>query len=289
VKQMGNTAGHAAEKVMDSSFAQTVKANPIPSAMIGIGTAWLLMKGRSNTETARRRDYSRYRTGQSYGTSAYGTGEGAYGAADSQSGSYQGGSDIGSGAYGGDTRDWRATTAVGTTGYNDYASGVTGESARVPEFGGEMRGYDRRYGQNRGFSSSFSLERTLRENPLVVGAAAALVGVAIGMSVPSSETENRLMGEARDNVVDRARGLASEAAEKVQDVAGQAANAATQVRDAATRAVGSSQENNPSTSGSSGSASAGESGLGSENTGIGGTTASGSTRGRSGTRRNTSS
>jgi hypothetical protein len=69
--------------------------------------------------------------------------------------------------------------------------------------------------------------------------------VAIGMSLPASEAENRLMGEARDTVVDRARDLASNAAEKVKDVAGQAADAATQVRDAAERATGSAENRNP--------------------------------------------
>lgn len=208
VKQMANTAEYAADQVMDSSFARTVKENPIPAAMIGIGTAWLIAKGRSASSGHRRsQDSGRYRT-----SDAYGSGQ----------------------------RDWRvgqpSEGAVGTTGYIDYGSGVPGESSRVPEFGGQMHSYDR------GYRAPVNLERVVRDNPLVVGAAAALVGVAIGMSLPASETENRLMGEARDNVVDRAKGLASDAAEKVQDVAGQAASAATQVRDAAKRATGDGRD-----------------------------------------------
>lgn len=210
VKSMANTAGHVADRAMDTSFAQTVRSNPIPAAMIGIGAAWLLMKGRSDgARHARSRSYARYR------------------------------------AYGNPERDWRVDpgdvsppAAVGTTGYGDYGGGtspVRGTSD-VPELGGEMYGYRRSHAQPAGF------ERVVRENPLLVGAAAALVGVAIGMSLPASETENRLMGEARDTVVDRAREAASEAAGKVQDVAGKAVEAATEVRDAASRATGKKTE-----------------------------------------------
>lgn len=198
VKDMANTAERAADRVMETSFAQTVRANPVPVAMIGIGAAWLLMKGRSDESSRwRTRDYS-----PSGEASAYDSGR----------------------------SDWgreAAASVVGTTGYADYGSAPTGEAAR--EFGGELRPY---YRETR---RPVNVERVLRDNPLLVGAAAALVGVAIGMSLPASETENRLMGEARDTVVDRAREAAGEAAEKVQDVAGKAADAATQVRDAARR------------------------------------------------------
>jgi hypothetical protein len=202
---MANTAEHAADRVMDSSVARTVKSNPIPAAMIGVGAAWLIAKGRSGAPRRHEGDYGRYRT-----TDAYGAGQ----------------------------RDWRAGQAnegaVGTSGYIDYGSELSG-TPRPTEFG-DVRGYEREYGRSSGPSVSF--ERVVRENPLVVGAAAALVGVAIGMSLPASDAENRLMGETRDNVVDRAKDLASEAKDKVQDVAGQAVSAATQVRDAATRATG---------------------------------------------------
>ena len=134
VKQMANTAGHAADQVMDSSIGKMVKDNPIPAAMIGIGAAWLLMKGRSSADKTHR-DYSRYRVGGSYDTAAYGNE-----------------------SYGAGSRDWRATTApetaVGTTGFSEYGSGVTGEAARAQEFGGEMRDYDRDYSQYRSRSQS---------------------------------------------------------------------------------------------------------------------------------------
>ena len=61
------------------------------------------------------------------------------------------------------------------------------------------------------------------ENPLAVGLIALAVGVAIGMTVPATEIENRTMGEARDRAYDRASKAAAEIREnvtkKVEDVA----------------------------------------------------------------------
>lgn len=45
------------------------------------------------------------------------------------------------------------------------------------------------------------MQRMLRENPLMIGAAAIVVGAAVGMALPETERENELMGEVRDSVV----------------------------------------------------------------------------------------
>jgi hypothetical protein len=220
VKQMAHTAEHAAEQIRESSFVETLRANPIPSAMIGIGAAWLMLKGRSQGGRARRYgDYPRYRVGaardwrnETYVPTAVGT-----------SGSTAATSGSAVGASG---------STLGTSGY-DYGAGYSGDSGRVPEFGGDIRGYQGSsegsyqgtgsYGSAYGSSyqrSSMSVDRVVRENPLAIGAAAALVGVAIGLSIPATETENRVLGEARDSVVDRARDMATEATDKVKGAVG---------------------------------------------------------------------
>jgi hypothetical protein len=145
---MAKTAERAADRGMETSFAQTVRANSVPVAMIGVGAAWLLMKGRSDASARwRTREYSRSR----------------------EANAYDSGTDWG--------REAEASV-VGTTGYADYGSAPTGDAAR--EFGGELRPSDR----NR--RRSVNVERVLRDNALLVGAAAALVGVAIAMSLPAT-------------------------------------------------------------------------------------------------------
>lgn len=73
------------------------------------------------------------------------------------------------------------------------------------------------------------LQRMVQDNPLLVGAGALMLGAAFGMAVPETEAENELMGEARDNIVDRARGAARDAANQVQQAAGSVAGAASKL------------------------------------------------------------
>jgi len=175
VKQMANSVGQAADQLFDSSLMETLRSNPIPAAMIGIGAAWLLMKGRSGLHTDR---YS----GGGY-RSRYG-------------------------------RDWRNLDA----GAGRSSGGYSMESGR-------SMGDD-----TEDSPQVTTFNRVMRDNPLALGAAAVIVGAVVGMSIPATETENELMGEVRDTVVERARTLASDAASKVSDAAGQ-------VEDIASRAA----------------------------------------------------
>jgi ElaB/YqjD/DUF883 family membrane-anchored ribosome-binding protein len=67
-------------------------------------------------------------------------------------------------------------------------------------------------------------ERLLDENPLAVAAGAAFIGLALGMLVPESDPERRVMGPSRDELADRAQGVV----DRVKDVA---ADAGREVRD----------------------------------------------------------
>jgi hypothetical protein len=323
VQQMTNTAGEAAEQVLDSSFVQTLRSNPIPAAMIGIGTAWLLLRRRSDSDrygysgsSYRIRQGGDWRTpgariggtgyGSSYGTSGasgrgYGTpsGDSGYGAVGTSGGSGSGyGSRYGTEGTGSNFAAGTSgigTSSVGTSGSGEYtgvsggyaggASGPAGyPSGSAGEWSGREDGVQRSYsgyGSNR--ASGMSFERVIRDNPLALGAAAVLVGAAIGMSIPSTDAENEFMGETRDNVVDRAREMAGEAASKVSEVAGEVKNkvneVAAEVKNAASTAVQGMTEKtgssgNTGSIGGSGSKSGGSSASGSGS--FGGSTSSGS-------------
>lgn len=49
------------------------------------------------------------------------------------------------------------------------------------------------------------IDRMMDESPIAVAAGATILGLLIGLLVPESERENRLMGPTRDNLVDRAQ------------------------------------------------------------------------------------
>jgi hypothetical protein len=204
VKQMANTAEYAADRVMHNTFMDTVRDNPWPVAMIGIGAAWLWMKGRSDSGQYSNRRY------------AYGD---DYTARDDY----------------GDQRDWRRRTAPTRSVYassqytegTEFTEDIAGNIASAgAEYVDEARARARR--TTRRARNSFN--RVLSENPLALGAAATIVGVAVGMTLPETEIENEWMGEARDTVVERAREVASDAAERV-------GAAADQVKDVASRAA----------------------------------------------------
>lgn len=73
-----------------------------------------------------------------------------------------------------------------------------------------------RQGQNR-------LARMMRENPIAVGAAAMVLGAAVGLALPETERENELMGETRDNALEQAQHLAQNTVEKVKEATTDAA------------------------------------------------------------------
>jgi ElaB/YqjD/DUF883 family membrane-anchored ribosome-binding protein len=69
-------------------------------------------------------------------------------------------------------------------------------------------------------------QQSLQENPLAVGAVSLALGAAVGMMLPSTRTENRWMGDTRENFTQMAEEAARNTIEKVQEVAGVAKRAA---------------------------------------------------------------
>jgi hypothetical protein len=82
-----------------------------------------------------------------------------------------------------------------------------------------------------GYQVRAHLRRMTSENPLLVGAGALLIGAAFGLALPETESENALMGDARDSLVDRAQQAASDAAGRLKDQASRVAGAAGDVAD----------------------------------------------------------
>ena len=70
-----------------------------------------------------------------------------------------------------------------------------------------------------GGSAYETYEEQVQNNPLVVGAVALAVGAAVGFAIPSTRYEGELMGEARDQLVDKAQSAASGLVDQAQSVA----------------------------------------------------------------------
>lgn len=88
------------------------------------------------------------------------------------------------------------------------AQGLSGRSSHLAD-----RGYYRAQGLGDTMSDF------LRAQPLVAGGIGLLIGAALGAVLPGSEAEDRLMGETRDQVAERARRLAEQGYEQAKQVA----------------------------------------------------------------------
>ncbi|MFL5622650.1 MAG: DUF3618 domain-containing protein [Gemmatimonadaceae bacterium] len=72
------------------------------------------------------------------------------------------------------------------------------------------------------------------QRPLVVGVIAAAIGLAVGSAIPPTQKEAELVGEKRDQLLDKARDVVSEKKEQVKRV-GQ--RVVTEAKEAATQAA----------------------------------------------------
>jgi ElaB/YqjD/DUF883 family membrane-anchored ribosome-binding protein len=82
--------------------------------------------------------------------------------------------------------------------------------------------------------ASSSVDGWVHEYPLAAGAIAVAVGAAIGLSAPSTEFENRTMGETRDEAIERARTAARDMKDNVTQKAKNVAESVIDVANSGT-------------------------------------------------------
>lgn len=234
-----------------SSLLETVKANPVPAALIGLGVAWLLMNksdsssgGRSNSYSGERyspdqrydsdyRDYRSYRDYRDPQTYAQGQGNQARMGARF-------------GAVASDVQDKAGQVANTVTEAADNVKGKAGEFVgraqdQMGQFGGRV--------QDQAQTVMDKSQNMIEDNPLMVGALAVALGAAIGFILPVTERENEFMGEARDRLVSQAGEAAQDTLGKVQRVASEALQAAqdTVKEEAKNQGLSGNGNTNPAT------------------------------------------
>ncbi len=86
------------------------------------------------------------------------------------------------------------------------------------------------YGEGRmsGSSRSRGLNRWVEEQPLAVGIIGLLLGAAVGLGMPGTRYENRVMGVRSDEIRDRAKSVVHDAVDVVKETAREARNEAQQ-------------------------------------------------------------
>jgi ElaB/YqjD/DUF883 family membrane-anchored ribosome-binding protein len=173
-----------------SRLVEVIRENPLPVIAVGAGVTWLLTQ-RSRTGISGNR-MARY----------------AYTGPDRRQGeNWQSGTGL-RGRVGGTVSEVKDSMSEAASGVADRAGEIKDRAGeRLGELSGEARRQTRRIKTN--------LEHAAEENPLAIAIGAAVVGLALGMLLPGTQREDRVMGSARDQLVDRAE----KTAERVKDAA----------------------------------------------------------------------
>jgi ElaB/YqjD/DUF883 family membrane-anchored ribosome-binding protein len=183
-----DTAANAVESVGQQArrtgwaLLDTIRENPLPAIAVGAAATWLLTKRQQGPVSGDR--MARY----------------AYYGPERRSGQ-------GWQHAGGITGRAGMVMSEAKERVSDVADEV---SERASELGDRAKEQSARLRSN--------LERAIEENPLVVAAGATVLGLAMGLMLPGSEKEDRMLGPARDRLVDRAEGVT----ERVKDATMQA-------------------------------------------------------------------
>lgn len=210
----------------------TIRANPIPVALIGLGTAWLIANNTGMTDRVTD-------TASDMGRRVADTGRRV---ADTASDVGRRAGDLATGA----------AQKVGLAGSGGRALGHTGHPM-VDRDGEESEGWvhqvsDQASGALRSardtsgallnrvgsYAGAGGVSETFERNPLIIGAIGVMTGALIAALVPLSDVENDLLGETRDDLWQRAEDLGEEAVQRVREAATEAAVRAV---DAATGAA----------------------------------------------------
>jgi ElaB/YqjD/DUF883 family membrane-anchored ribosome-binding protein len=226
-----SSAGQTA-KGLGYDMLETIKQNPLPAALAGIGIGWLLMK---NNSTQGRPQY--YRQGHDRYDTYYG---GSYGPSYDRYGYTNTGYDSGGPQQkvGDMANQAQQTVSRVAADAGDKVGQVTGQVGdtvgqmtdqvgdKVGQVGDKV-GQIGDQAQYKAGQATDWFQRTLMENPLAVGAVGAAIGAALGLLLPETPQEHQIMGQARDNFVNKAQTTVQDTVQKVQHVAEQATKEAT--------------------------------------------------------------
>jgi hypothetical protein len=210
VETMARTASDSAGGLRHSVM-ETIKANPMPAALVGIGLGWMFLN-RPNGSSTKWSDSSRHQL--------YETWSDTYG------------------GYPGTTSATRGIAAAQETAghVSDQAQETAGQAVdqvqgtaeqmigQVQETGAQVVGQV----QDQAARAQTFLQRQLDENPLLVGAVAVAIGGVLAGTVRPTDSEDQLLGQTRDRVVGSAKELTEDTMHKVGRVVEEAQSAAKQ-------------------------------------------------------------
>lgn len=247
-EQTQNTLQNAQEAVMESvsemtenllektkeaggSFTDMIRRHPLPTALIGAGVALLAAGGGVGAKRTRDDSYpdysSRYGYGEAGRSGDTGSAQGYGATRNLDYGAYDSGYDTGS----------HTPQASSGAAYGNYGSGTYGSSSAKSSYNapdndgqslGDQAGSAGAQAKRQAAAAGRGLAGFIEDQPLIAGLVTIVLGAVIGLSLPGTRQEDELMGNARDQFAEQARGVAERAKEVAQKTFDEAKETAKQ-------------------------------------------------------------
>ena len=219
IGKVENMVHGAEETVMKTgnSIIETVKANPIPAALAGVGLAWLFLNMRASSRVTRQGSQDG-RAIREIGVRGYDDARGPLDRVMRQVGEKAGqavhsvqhsASNVVRQAGDLAQKAQTSTIELTHTAQESVSHFAHDAQASVSQLAQHAQSQARRI--------ETRFETTLHDNPLAIGAAVLALGTAMGLAFPTTRREDEWMGAARDQVLGRAEELAHGAIETVEE------------------------------------------------------------------------
>lgn len=221
---VGVAAGSA--KDVGATLMDAIRQNPVPTALIALGVGWLWATNRGAGNRRDDGDIGRYRTPYDESTWGARTYTGAYAEQPAHSDR-----PMSSSIQANETSPpvgERITDAADRVkeSAGDLAKRVQGSVSHAAESVGDKVSHVGARTSDYARGMAMNCQTMLEERPLALGAIALGVGAAIGLLVPGTYREDRLMGEMRDQLVGKVSDSAQDLAVRAQVVAEEAIDSA---------------------------------------------------------------
>lgn len=233
VKEMANEATSKAN-IWGTQMMETIKQNPLPAALVGLGLGWLLMESNRSTP-AHYYPPASYRPQEPYGYPQryYETpvNRGGHNQEEERYAANQGYMAAAS-QYASDVtqnvqdRVGEMAGNIGATA-GDMMNNLQTRAGEVTSTLQDQTQYLTQQAQQQAERAKRGFQETWQENPLTIAAVALAAGAAIGLILPITQQENEMMGATRDRLMQQAQDTAKETVQKVEQVAEKAYQAAT--------------------------------------------------------------
>lgn len=212
-RETGASAAEIGNNVMTK-----IRNNPVPTALIGAGAAWLLMSGdddqrhRWDTDRDSGSDWDPEQGQADIGEYAGGATESA------KSRARHAGSRVAQAA-----RSGMASAKSGASGAAASATHAGRSLMSGTQSGARGASWQAR---RTAAATQANLEAAIDDYPLAVGAAVMGLGMAVGMLIPESRREHEMLGPSRDRLKEQSKDAMNDVVERGKDIAQTTAAAA---------------------------------------------------------------